>query len=885
MADIYDIIVQGIKDAEGLSDVGLTARLKQLQPSVRALRSAYRNYPVWVPYEKTDIQAAYLLTYFPHYYQLIYKVLIEDYPSIFLDKYRVKLVYFGGGPGPEIYGTIKYIVNNRLEVTTVDVLLFDINALQWKYSHDILQNHLLPDFVKPGLQVNFSFNYCDLTKALDENLYKNYLTGCNLLVFQNCLNEIPIAFTGRLKENVQMIFKLLPEGGSLLLSDLTGGTPAVTSLMQNIESQLNSFYKGQVRVLHSIVEHYSSETIQSVHHIPSSLIRQFLLDGQDGLIPRKWLKYNYCFLLKSDITPKAEIEIENGLQAIYTPLNFVNGDANNYLNEKSFVGIDFGTSTTVVSLAKVVDGGIKTEAISIIQKDEHGHSCFRPLIHSAIALKDSRLLFGCHAYELKSDLGKNINIWHSFKMELGAANNVQYSDSVLYDNLDYPINNTHDAITLYFKYIKSQVENHIKEHFLPGKIEYAVSIPASFLESERMDLLRCLEDAGIVVGSNPFIDEPIAAVLNYLFESTDTGFLDEPKKIMVIDCGAGTCDVSILEIGKKANGAYSKNLSISRFGKIGGKLLDCMIADQVLWKQLASQHSNILSCSKAEKEFILESLTEIGEKLKIKLCRSLYVESSNNYQLPGTAKSSDMTWIIDEDVNLKDGTQLNFAKPAISYEQFNGIMKQYTAFYLSDHIPVNTVNYSIQSALEKSGLLKSGISEVLLTGGGARNPYLISLIADFFSDSVIIIPDNIQEHVSKGAAIHSLALNTFGVNLIKPILSDDLYIRNHAGSLLLFPAGTEIPSNDRRIEVNTLISDQDFIEIPVFNASIAEPLKVISFPCKSGTRYLLHFFINPEKWLDCEVTENGVEIDYEVIFPSVTDQSYPFNISEGNFQG
>lgn len=880
MGDIYDIIVQGIKDAEGLSDIGLTARLKQLQPSVKALRSAYRTYPVYVPYEKTEIQAAYLITYFPHYYQLIYKVLIEDYPSIFKDTQRVKLVYFGGGPGPEIYGTIKYIVNNRPEVTTIDVLLLDINAVQWKYSHNILQNHLLPAFVKPGLQVKFSFNYCDLTKALDENLYKGFISGCNLLVFQNCLNEIPIAFTDRLKENVQLIFNLLPEGGSLLLSDLTGGTQAVTSLMQNIESELYTLYKGDVKVLHSVIEHSSSETIQSVHHIPSPLIRKYLLDGQDGLIPRKWLKYNYCFLSKSNNTPKAEMDIENGLQAIYTPFNFVNSDANNYLNEKSFVGIDFGTSTTVVSQAQVINGEIKTAAIPIKQKDDQGYSCSKPLIHSAIALKDSRLLFGCHAYDLKSVLSKNINIWHSFKMELGVSNNVQYSDSVLYNNHDYPINNTHDAITLYFKYIKSQVENHIKENGLPMKIEYAVSIPASFLESERIDLLKCLEEAKIVVGSNPFIDEPIAAVLNYLFESTDKGFLDVQKKIMVIDCGAGTCDVSILEVGKNANGAYSKNLSISRFGKIGGKLLDRMIADQVLWKQLSSQHINLFSCSSAEKEVILESLTEIGEKLKIKLCRNLHVESSNNYHLSDTAKSSDLIWIMDEEINLKDGKHLNFAKPKISYKQFYDIMNQYAAFNISDQIHVNTINYSIQSALEKSKLLKSDISVVLLTGGGARNPYLISLIAGFFSNSEIIIPDNIQEHVSKGAAIHSLALNTFGVNLIKPILSDDLHIRNHAGSFLLFPAGTEIPSNDKRIEVTTQISDQDFIEIPIFNSSIAEPLKVISFPCKSGSRYQLHFYINPEKWLECEVTENEVEIEHEVKYPLLFEQHYPFNITE-----
>jgi molecular chaperone DnaK (HSP70) len=850
-----------------------------LQTSVKFLRQSYHNYPVHVPYERKDIQAAYLITYFPHYYQLIYKILVEDYPSIFIDKSKVKLVYFGGGPGPEIYGTLKFITNNRPEVTTVDVWLFDINALQWKYSHNILQNYLLPSIVNPNIRINFSFNHCDLTELCVEKSYKAILSDCDLMVFQNCLNEIPVTSIGQLSENIQLFFNFLPKGAALLLSDLTGGTFAVTSLMQNLEKKISTLYK--VTHLHSIIEHNSCESIQSVHHLPSALISQHLLDGQSGLIPRKWLKYNYSFLQKTQICSEPETSIENGLQAIYTPLNFANYDANNYLNEKSFIGIDFGTSTTVVSLARVIEGNIKTVALSITQKDEHGICSYRPLIHSAIALKGSRLLFGCHAYELKSELKKNINIWHSFKMELGSANNITFPDSMLFKNPDYPINDTLDAITLFFKYLKSQVECYIHESSLPEKIEYAVSIPASFQESERIDLLRCLERAGIVVGNNPFIDEPIAAVLNYLLERADADFLENSKKIMVIDCGAGTCDISIVEIGKKTTGAYSKNLSISRFGRIGGKLIDRMIAEQVLWKQLSQQHSNIQHCSPSEKESLLDSLCEIGEKLKIKLCKHIDVEASDNFQLPAISNSSEIVFIPDEKIKAMSGTNLNFANPSIKYEQFNKLMKEYTSFHETYNIPECTINHSVQSALDKSALDKSDISDILLTGGSMRNPYLISSIAEFFDDSSIIRPDNIQEHVSKGAAIHSLALNTFGVNLIKPILSDDLYLKNQNGLYVLFAAGTEIPSNDKRIEICPAEISQKYIEIPIFSASTATPLKVISFPCQSRARYQVLFFINPEKWLECEVIEDGIEILHEVKFLSHFDDSFSFNIREG----
>lgn len=876
MADIYDIIVQGIKESDGLSDSGLITRLKQLQSSVKILRNAYRNYPVRVPYEKTDIQAAYLITYFPHYYQLIYKVLIEDYPAIFKDKNKVKLVYFGGGPGPEIYGTLKYIVNNRPEVKIVDILLFDINAIQWKYSHDILQNNLLPSILKTGFQIKFSFNHFDLTQPFEDKIFKEYINDCDLMVFQNCLNEISISSIVQLKKNFQAIYNLLPSGSSLLLSDLTGGTPAVTRLMQDLERQMISIDK--VIPIHSIIENGCCQTIQSVHHMPPSIIRQNLLDGQDGLIPRKWLKYNYSFLQKAHKVPKLETKVDNGLQAIYTPLNFENKDANDYLNEKTFIGIDFGTSTTVISLARVVDGVIKTETIPITQKDEYGNQCYRPLIQSAIALKNSRLLFGIHAHELKRELKRNVNIWHSFKMELGSGNQIEYPDSEMFNNPDYPINNTSDAITLFFKYLKSEIDQYIKKWNLPIRTEFAVSIPASFLESERMDFLCCLKDAQIAVGNNPFIDEPIAAVLNFLFESADITFLENQKNIMVIDCGAGTCDISILEVGNNVKGAYAKNLSISRFGKIGGKLLDRMIAEKVLWEQFLSGSNCYKINSSSDKEFILEALSEIGEKLKIKLCKSINTEDSNNYLLPGLAMSTGIVWIHDESVTTKDGTILTFVTPAITYEQFYRIMKEYVSFHLADQLPESTINYSIQSVLVKSALAKSDISSILVTGGSMRNPYFLSLIASYFKNSSVIKPDNIQEHVSKGAAIHSLALNTFGVNLIRPILSDDLCIKSKKGMSVLFPAGTEIPSNDKRIEIVQTISSQKLIVIPIFSSNLATPLKYIVFPCKCDARYQVLFYITPEKWLDCEVIENGSEIAHEVRFTSNEDELSLINI-------
>ncbi len=92
--------------------------------------------------------------------------------------------------------------------------------------------------------------------------------------------------------------------------------------------------------------------------------------------------------------------------------------------EKTFVGIDFGTSTTVVSIASYTGNDVQPiicESIQIPQIMTDGAVMESFLVPSDIIWKDGKFLVGQGAYVLKGDpdyeLG--VNLWHSFKMELG----------------------------------------------------------------------------------------------------------------------------------------------------------------------------------------------------------------------------------------------------------------------------------------------------------------------------------------------------------------------------------------------------------------------------------------------------------------------------------
>ena len=206
--EIYDAIVNGFK-ANIPANTEIAAYLQSLQKSVKSLRIAYRNSIVIVPYEKTDIQAAYLATYLPHYYQLIYKIFIEEVPEIFKNKKKIHLTFIGGGPGSEAYGALKYIFNNCLEAKDVYITILDINATTWGYSHSIVQENLVAAINSREVAIHWKSVQFDLVPELETKKVKSIIEKSDLLVIQNCLNEIAHINLPSLKKNCRPV---LPGG-------------------------------------------------------------------------------------------------------------------------------------------------------------------------------------------------------------------------------------------------------------------------------------------------------------------------------------------------------------------------------------------------------------------------------------------------------------------------------------------------------------------------------------------------------------------------------------------------------------------------------------------------------------------------------------------------
>lgn len=522
------------------------------------------------------------------------------------------------------------------------------------------------------------------------------------------------------------------------------------------------------------------------------------------------------------------------------------------LRNSTFIGIDFGTSTTVVSYAVFGDKltPINTDTVPIRQLNPDGSFTENHLVPTCIAWYNEQLFIGQTAKNLKNKLLKNRNLWFSFKMELGEDNGPVYVSS------EYPsIENPLDAAKIFLSYLKKEIDAFIAKNNLPSVSYYSVSIPASFEANQRKDLKEALNYAGIPIQDSLFIDEPNAAFLSYLVQANANNFqnfnipLDTPLHILVFDFGAGTCDISILEIGRKASKLYSKNIAISKYEQLGGDDIDRQIAKDVLYPQLLEQNnleSEDIRTAEYEKG-ILPKLQTIAEVLKVKICKEV-ASNMIGRSLPSLATSDERVKITQSipDITLPKH-HLSYKEPSLSFKEFSKVME-----YFTGEETEKSIFSVIESALEKANLSKEYLDLVLLIGGSSYNPYIQRALRDYFGDVEIEVPTDLQAHVSIGAGINSFLVNGMGIDLISPIVSEPiLIILQNEALRILVKEGTQIPC--KGISIDNLHPQRDGqkeIEIPICVSNKDKILSIAKIQSDEG------FNKSDNIRLECEITHD-----------------------------
>jgi molecular chaperone DnaK (HSP70) len=575
------------------------------------------------------------------------------------------------------------------------------------------------------------------------------------------------------------------------------------------------------------------------------------------------------------------------------------------LRNTTFVGIDFGTSTTVASYAVPgdVETPIKAEPIGIPQKMPDGATYSNYLVPSVVAWYNDQLFVGAGARQLREEnrVKDGRTVWSSFKMDLGLDLGAQYPQSVLKQGHEVAtIETPKQAAAVFLEYLRRHIERFVDEQGLPTDIQYSISIPAAFEPNQREDLMDALQTAGVELPEQALIDEPNAAFLNFLSEANmyagRRGLQipsESPLRVLVFDFGAGTCDISILEIGEGPGGFYSKNLAISRFEVLGGDNIDRQIVREILIDQLCEQsgiQADELRRTDVERRLI-PALKSQAERLKIAASKRVASEMLGRH-LPSLAESADESVTLDVDIEVRLPRETLYAETLhMPFNAFQNVMEPFlqpkgAGSGTSDDVV--SVFQPIQSAIGKSGLETTDLDMVLLIGGSSKNPYVQAALHQHFDEYAVEVetPKDLRAHVSTGAAVNSLLLNGLDVSIVKPITSEPIFaiVKDATGESLytLIEASTEIPSPVTTIdELRVGKEGQESVQIPICVGTRDKIMSTLEVKApgrggfEKGTRVCIDLEITRDKLLRAQARVGDQVAEADVVHPFANRELTP----------
>ena len=386
----------------------------------------------------------------------------------------------------------------------------------------------------------------------------------------------------------------------------------------------------------------------------------------------------------------------------------MNSETNTKVTSKKIVGIDLGTTNSVVSVLEGAnpnvipnsEGGRTTP--SVVAYTQNGESLVGQLAKRQSVVNPENTFYsvkrfiGCKFDEIQSETGRI-----SYKVVKDDAGKIKIHSPIL--NKDFSPEEISASI------LKKLINDASK--FLKENINQAiVTVPAYFNDSQRL----ATKDAGTIAGLDVLriLNEPTAAALAYGLEKKTN------EVVLIFDLGGGTFDVSVLEVGDEV----FEVLATSGDTHLGGDDFDQAIVDYTVTDFKIKEGIDLYKEKQA-----LQRIIEGAEKAKIELS----MLQSTRVNLP----------FIYIDAQTQTPKHIDIEIDRSKFEELSKELLQ-------------KCKVPIEKALEDAKLGKSEIDQVILVGGSTRIPAVRNLLSDFLGKTLneTVNPDEV---VAMGASVQA----------------------------------------------------------------------------------------------------------------------------------